>query len=55
MVLHLTVEAKPVMTDLPALPEQSEDRVAQKILYNGRIYIIRKDENTYDILGNQIY
>lgn len=51
-VLHLTVEPKPIGTGLPNT--LSEKRVARKVLYNGRIYIIRKDENVYDVLGNKI-
>jgi hypothetical protein len=51
-VLHLTVEPKPILTGVPnAL---SDKQVARKVLYNGRIYIIRKDENVYDVLGNKI-
>lgn len=51
-VLHLTVEPKPIGTGLQNT--LSEKRVARKVLYNGRIYIIRKDENVYDVLGNKI-
>jgi len=51
-VLHLTVEPKPIGTGLP--DTLSEKRVARKVLYNGRIYIIRKDDNVYDVLGNKI-
>lgn len=51
-VLHLTVEPKPIGTGLPNT--LSEKRAARKVLYNGRIYIIRKDENVYDVLGNKI-
>ena len=51
-VLHLTVEPKPIGTGLPNT--LSEKRVARKVLYNGRIYIIRQDENVYDVLGNKI-
>ena len=51
-VLHLIVEPKPIGTGLPNT--LSEKRVARKVLYNGRIYIIRKDENVYDVLGNKI-
>jgi hypothetical protein len=49
-VLHLTV--LPLTTALP--DTRSDKRVAQKVLYNGRLYIIRKDEKIYDILGNKI-
>ena len=51
-VLYLTVEPKPIGTGIPAT--LSEGRVARKVLYNGRIYIIRKDESVYDIIGNKI-
>ena len=51
-VLHLTVEPKPILTGIPNT--LSDKRVARKVLYNGRIYIIRKDENVYDVLGNKI-
>ena len=51
-VLHLIVEPKPIGTGLPNT--LSEKRVVRKVLYNGRIYIIRKDENVYDVLGNKI-
>ncbi len=51
-VLHLIVEPKPIGTGLPNT--LSEKRVARKVLYNGRIYIIRKDDNVYDVLGNKI-
>ena len=51
-VLHLTVEPKPILTGVPNT--LSDKQVARKVLYNGRIYIIRKDENVYDVLGNKI-
>ncbi len=51
-VLHLTVEPKQIGTAIPNT--ESDKRVARKVLYNGRIYIIRKDENVYDVLGNKI-
>ena len=51
-VLHLTVEPKPILTGIPNT--LSDKRVARKVLYNGRIYIIRKDEHIYDVLGNKI-
>lgn len=51
-VLHLTVEPIPIGAGIPnTLPEK---RVARKVVYNGRMYIIRKDENIYDVLGNKI-
>ena len=34
--------------------EISSDRAARKVLVNGKIYIIRKDEKMYDILGKKI-
>ena len=52
MVLHLTVEPKQLETGLEDTP--SDKRMAQKVLCNGRLYIIRKDESVYDILGNKI-
>ena len=52
MVLHLTVERKPIGTGIPTT--RSEKRVARKIVYNGQLYIIREDESIYDVLGNKI-
>ena len=51
MVLHLTVETK-IGTGL--FDSNDEKSVAKKVLHNGRIYIIRKDESIYDLLGNKI-
>ncbi len=51
-VLHLTVEPKQIGTAIPNT--ESEKRVARKVLYNGKLYIIRKDEHIYDVLGNKI-
>ena len=52
LVLHLTVE--PVTHEaLPGTP-QADERCAQKILINGHLYIVRKDETLYDILGKKI-
>jgi len=51
-VLHLTVEPKPILTGIPNT--LSDKRVARKVLYNGKLYIIRKDEHIYDVLGNKI-
>ena len=52
LVLHLTVE--PLSHEaLPDAPE-SDERCARKVLINGRLYIIRKDETIYDILGKKI-
>jgi hypothetical protein len=51
MVLHLTVETK-IGTGL--FDSNDGKSVAKKVLHNGRIYIIRKDESIYDLLGNKI-
>jgi hypothetical protein len=51
MVLHLTVLPELIM-DVNA--PQSSSRVAQKIMYNGKLYIIREDGAIYDALGNKI-
>ena len=51
-VLHLTIEPRPIVTGIPHTG--SDKQVARKVLYNGRIYIIRKDEKIYDIIGNAI-
>jgi len=51
-VLHLTVIPEPIGTGIPNTG--SEKRVARKVLYNGKLYIIRKDEQIYDVLGNKI-
>ena len=51
MVLHLTVETK---TGTGLFDSNDEKSVAKKVLHNGRIYIIRKDESIYDLLGNKI-
>ena len=54
LVLHLTVEPEEVIT---ALEEVSNDQLQttnyQKLLINGKLFIIRKDE-IYDILGTKI-
>ena len=53
IVLHLTVNA--VIEGLEdADAEISSGRAARKVLVNGKIYIIRKDEKMYDILGKKI-
>ncbi len=53
LVLHLTVEPKPIHTGI--FETETDDRhCARKVLYNGRLYIIRKDETIYDILGTKI-
>ena len=51
-VLNLTVIPEPIGTGIPNTG--SEKRVARKVLYNGKLYIIRKDEHIYDVLGNKI-
>ena len=53
IVLHLTVNAVPVIEGLEDA-EISSGRAARKVLINGKIYIIRKDEKMYDILGKKI-
>ena len=53
IVLHLTVNAVPVIEGLEDA-EISSGRAARKVLVNGKIYIIRKDEKMYDILGKKI-
>lgn len=51
-VLYLTVEPKPLYHAIPNT--YSEKRTSRKVLYNGRMYIIREDEHIYDVLGNKI-
>ena len=51
-VLHLTVIPEPITTGIQETG--SDKRVARKVLYNGKLYIIRKDEHIYDVLGNKI-
>lgn len=54
IVLHLTVLPKQIGTGIPAT-QWNEGHAAYKVLLNGRIYIIRKeDETMYDIVGNKI-
>jgi len=53
MVLHLTVLPKPILEGTEQV-DASDVHQARKILYNGRIYIIRKDESVYDIIGKRI-
>ena len=53
IVLHLSVEPKPVYTGLSETETQS-NRSVRKVIYNGRLYIIREDEKIYDILGKKI-
>ncbi len=52
-VLNLTVIPEPIGTGIPNTG--LEKRVARKVLYNGKLYIIRKDEHIYDVLGNKIH
>lgn len=49
LVLHLTVKDRPMA--LPSTP--SSENYSRKVLQNGRLYIIRKDEK-YTILGTKI-
>lgn len=51
IVLHLTVQ--PVYTNLTDALLDAEHPV-RKVLINGRLYIIRKEENTYDIVGRKV-
>ncbi|MBR0196385.1 MAG: hypothetical protein IJQ32_09135 [Paludibacteraceae bacterium] len=51
-VLYLTVEPEPISTGVTNI--RMEKDAARKVLYRGRMYIIRKDENIYDVLGNKI-
>ena len=53
LVLHLTVEAENIQLGIPHVPF-SEGQHVQKVLWNGRLYIIRDDETIYDILGKRI-
>ncbi len=50
LVLKLTVNEKIVT----ALPTTKNEHVAQKVFYNGNLYIIRGDETIYDILGRRV-
>ena len=52
IVLHLTVDAEPVQSGIPNVPQDGE-RV-HKIIWNGRLYIIRDDETIYDIIGTKV-
>lgn len=51
-VLHLTVEPLPITTALPSTPANKGE--TRKVIYQGRIYIIREDEQIYDLLGNKL-
>ena len=52
MVLHLTV--LPIPNPEGTEQVDADGHQARKILYNGRIYIIRKDDSIYDIIGKRI-
>ena len=51
LVLHLTV--RPIATGMETTTE-TDKHCAQKVFYNGHLYIIREDESIYDILGKKI-
>ena len=51
-VLYLTVIPEPISTGVQNT--NADPCVARKVLYNGKIYIIRKDEHIYDVLGKKI-
>ncbi len=53
LVLHLTVEAEAVESGIPHVPF-NEGQHVQKVLWNGKLYIIRDDETIYDIVGKRI-
>lgn len=53
IVIHLTVEPQSTEALDPAAHESAQ-RQFRKVLYNGRLYIIRDDETVYDILGTKI-
>lgn len=50
VVMTLTVDPKTTT----ALPTTNTKRVAQKVVNNGNLYIIREDEVVYDILGQKV-
>ena len=52
LILHLTVEAKPVPTD-NAATSQRQQKVCKQLI-NGQLFIIKPDDTIYDILGNKI-
>ena len=52
MVLHLTV--KPVELPTGGSETQQEKAEVRKEIRNGRLYIIRKDESVYDLLGRKM-
>ena len=51
LILHLTVLPKQLHTGLDA--EQSEQRVAEKMMRNGQLYI-RRGEELFDLTGRKI-
>ena len=51
MVLHLTV--KPVELPTGGSEQQTEKAEVRKVLRNGRLYIIRRDNTVYDLLGRK--
>ena len=53
LVLHLTIEPKQISTAIPQTDAQKDNASCTKALYNGRLYIIRKDEK-YTLLGTKI-
>lgn len=52
LVLHLKVLPEHVASGVGQT--QAAQRHIQKVIYNGRLYIIREDETIYDILGTKI-
>ncbi len=52
VVLHLTIQPEQIGTGITNLPKS--ERKVQKVLYNGNLYIIREDDQIYDILGKKI-
>ena len=53
LILHLTVVEEQNLTAIPNVPQDGNQRV-QKIIWNGRLVIIREDETIYDVLGTKI-
>ena len=53
LVLHLTVEPEAIESGIPHVPF-NEGQHVQKVLWNGRLYIIRDDETIYDMVGRKI-
>jgi len=52
LVLHLTVNPKPIYTD-DATTKQRQQKFSKQLI-NGQLFIIKEDETIYDILGNKI-